>query len=167
MLKCKPGKEKDIVILLLRKFFDLRDKPGALEILSAFTRDGHNGYIYVEANRQLHVQQAIEKVTGIYAQTIKLVPVNEMVDCLTIKKRDVDLKIGGWVRIKKGRKYDGDLAQILEVGDGAEFIKIKIIPRIEYALTEKRKKSLQRPVQKFFSPDNVLEYLFFNLARNY
>jgi len=158
LAKCKQGKERDIVISLMRKCFDIEFSESPLQILSAFARESLNGYIYIEAEKQAHVQHAIDKLNGVYGQTLKLVPVNEMVDCLTIKKKDIDIKPGGWVRIKKGRKYNGDLAQILELMDSGETVKIKIIPRIDYlkdSRSEKRKKSQVRQAAKFFSPENV------------
>lgn len=100
------------MISLMRKCFDTENSDNPLQILSAFARESLNGYIYIEAEKQIHVQNAIDKLNGLYAQTLKLVPVNEMVDCLTIKKKDLDLKEGAWVRVKKGRKYNGDLAQV-------------------------------------------------------
>jgi transcription elongation factor SPT5 len=108
----KPGKERDVIFSLMAKAFatEMTDQP--MRILSAFSREGVLGYVYIEADKEAHVHQAIESVKTIYGRTLKLVPVNEMVDCLTIKKKDIEVKVGNWVRVKKGRKFNGDLAQV-------------------------------------------------------
>jgi transcription elongation factor SPT5 len=91
---------------------EMTDQP--MSILSAFSREGVVGYIYIEADKEAHVHHAIDNLKIIYGRTLKLVPVNEMVDCLTIKKKDVEVKDGNWVRVKKGRKFNGDLAQVCD-----------------------------------------------------
>lgn len=96
---------------LLRKYFDLEYGDHPLQILSVFSRNTLQGYFYVEAEKQSYVKDALLNVQGAYSK-IQLVPVGEMVDCLTIKKTDIELKPKQWVRIKKNRKYDGDLAQV-------------------------------------------------------
>ena len=82
------------------------------------------------------------------------------VDCLTIRKKDLDLRAGKWVRIKRG-KYEGDLAQIAELSDTDEVVSIKVVPRIEYnkvnELADKKRKKAMRPAPKLFSRDLVEE----------
>lgn len=96
----------------MRKYFDLEYTNHPLQILSTFCRESLQGYFYVEADKLAHVQQALENMNNVYLSKLQLVPVSEMVDCLNVKKKDIDLKTGAWVRIKKGRKYEGDLAQV-------------------------------------------------------
>ena len=131
-----------------------------LQILSAFARDSLQGYIYIEAEKQAHVQQAIDKMINVYGSKLQLVPVAEMVDCLTIKKKDLDLRPGKWVRFKRG-KYEGDLAQVAELSDTDDVVTIKIVPRVEYnksqELGDKKRKKAMRPAPKFFSRDLVEE----------
>lgn len=98
----------------MRKSFDTELSDNPVQVLSAFARESVVGYIYIEAEKQAHVLQAIDKLKSVYGNTLKLVPVNEMVDCVTIKKKDVEVKPGNWVRVKKGRKYNGDLAQVFK-----------------------------------------------------
>lgn len=56
LVRCKPGKERDIVLSLMRKIIDSEFKD-PIEILSAFERDSLPGYLYIEARRQAHVQK--------------------------------------------------------------------------------------------------------------
>jgi len=49
---------------------------------------------------------------GFYRTTLKLVPTEEMVDVLTVKKKEgPKVDPGSWVRIKRG-VYAGDLAEV-------------------------------------------------------
>ncbi len=112
LVRCKPGKERDIVYNLMRKFLDYQTRDRPIEIYSAFARESLQGYIYIEAEKQAHVQYAIDKMINVYGSKLHLVPVNEMVDCLNIKKKDLNLNPGTWVRIKRG-KYENDLAQVI------------------------------------------------------
>ncbi|KAJ3224135.1 transcription elongation factor spt5 [Clydaea vesicula] len=168
LVKCKIGKEKDTVFNIMRKYFDLLNTDRRIEIYSCFARESLPGYVYIEAEKQIHVNDAIQNCNTLYAtQKLQLVPVNEMVDCLTVKKRDVELKVGGWVRIKKGKKYSGDLAQIYDLaGDTGETAILKIIPRIDYTKGTQqneredpnlKRKKVARPAAKLFSPDFVLQ----------
>ena len=107
----QPGRERDIVLQVMRKFIEKQTSQRPLSIFSCFARDSLKGYIYVEAMQQAHVQEAIERMTGIYGSKLSLVPVKEMVDVLSVKKKDVPINLGSWVRIKRG-KYSGDLGQV-------------------------------------------------------
>jgi transcription elongation factor SPT5 len=53
----QPGKERDIIFSLMKRFFDRQYSDSPLEIYSVFARESLKGYIYVEARRQAHVQQ--------------------------------------------------------------------------------------------------------------
>lgn len=108
----------------MKKWFALEGTANEMLIMSVFHRDSLHGYIYVEAERQAHVASAIEKMTNVYGQKLTLVEVNEMVACLTIKKQDLDIQIGMWVRVRRG-KYDGDLAQVSAYID-SNFYRIRL-----------------------------------------
>jgi transcription elongation factor SPT5 len=100
------------VLTLMRRFLNLENTSKPLNIHSVFCRDGIPGYVYVEADRVEAVQEAIVGLQFIYARSIKIVPVNEMTQCLTIKSKEKELLINSWVRIKRG-KYAGDLGQVI------------------------------------------------------
>lgn len=138
-----------------------------MQIHSCFFRESIPGYIYVEAYQQAHVLSAVQGMANIYASKIRLVPVNEMVDCLTIKIKPAEIKIGAWVRMKRG-KYSGDLGQVLEVSEIGDTATIKLIPRLDMtkdsAASKRKKGGIDiRPPQKLFNPDDVKYDLFINI----
>ncbi|KAI8611142.1 hypothetical protein BC830DRAFT_1142403 [Chytriomyces sp. MP71] len=160
LVRCRQGYEKNLVIQLWRKFMD-NEATAKMNILSILTRENLPGYLYIEARDKKSVDFAIDKVTGIYAQTVKVIPVEDMVACLRIqKKQGVDVKEGGWVRVKKGR-YAGDLGKILEVLDGGAALRIKLIPRFDYNKDDhplragEKRKVTSIPPQKLFNPEHV------------
>jgi transcription elongation factor SPT5 len=143
--------------------FEFADKP--LQILSAFQRETLSGVIYVEARSQAAVQHACSGLIGVFmSRGVTLVPIEEMAALLTVKKKEVTLELGAWVRIKRG-KYAGDLAQIVDMTENGDEVGIRFIPRIELTPRDdvdgkKRKKGATltihaRPPQKFFNFEEV------------
>jgi transcription elongation factor SPT5 len=109
-----------------------------------------------------HVISAVQGMSNVYASKIRLVPVNEMVDCLTIKVKTTELKVGSWVRMKRG-KYAGDLGQVLEVSEIGDTATIKLIPRLDLSkdVSAKRKGGVDiRHPQKLFNINDVKYSLF-------
>ncbi|KAG9308343.1 hypothetical protein JVU11DRAFT_12109 [Chiua virens] len=168
-VKVKPGRERDIVFSLMRKAIDLEYTAQPLSILSAFERDSLPGMIYVEARSTQQVNQAIKGLVGVYpSRGITLVPIEEMASLLQIKKQDLTVTPGTWVRIKRG-KYQGDLAQVVDITENGEDIGLKFIPRIDLNPRDdtsvdgrKRKKvgaglSTMRPPQRFFNYEEVIK----------
>eukprot|EP00842_Homolaphlyctis_polyrhiza_P004843 jgi/Hompol1/535/HPOL_004495-RA len=163
LVRCKPGKEKDLVHQMMTKYEELEYSQNPLRILSVFARESLPGYFYIEAEKQAHVSEAIQGVINMYGSKLTLVPIHEMVDCLNIKTKDIGLKHGQWVRMKRG-KYDGDLAQICEVPEGGDTVIVKLIPRLDLAkgpkdlrtdVNGKRKKASEaRHPQKMFQPND-------------
>lgn len=155
---------------IMRKSIDLEYSPTPLEVFSAFQRDSLPGLIYVEARSVSHVEAAIKGLVGVYvSRGVHLVPIEEMSSLLKLKKKIVEIVPGSWVRIKRG-KYQGDLAQVIDITENGEEVGLKFIPRIDLAPKEdaidgkKRKKGVVtpasialvgRPVPKFFSHEEV------------
>lgn len=133
-------------------------------MLSAFFRDSLPGSIFVEAIQAAHVSQAIHGVMGVFMGTPPaLVPVEEMAPLLKIKKKDVQLNPGMWVRFKRG-KHTGDLAQVVDVDQITSGVAgIKFLPRIDLTAKEKRRDRLSgkalganvRPPARPFQIDEV------------
>jgi transcription elongation factor SPT5 len=86
---------------------------------------------------------------------------------LLVKKKVSILTPGTWVRIKRG-KYQGDLAQVIDVSENGEEAGLKFIPRIDLTPRDevvgpdgkKRKKGTAvnihtRPPQRFFNFEEV------------
>ncbi|KAH7036501.1 hypothetical protein BKA57DRAFT_540026 [Linnemannia elongata] len=130
MVRCKPGKEKDLVFSLMRKFFDTEYSAQPLEISAAFSRESLKGYVYIECMRQANVQAALNGLNNVFASKLTLVPIKEMTDVLKVRHKESDLRPGTWVRVKRG-KYAMDLAQILDIADSGDTAKVKLIPRLD------------------------------------
>ena len=153
----------------MRKAIDLEYTAQPLQISSAFQRDSLPGMIYVEARSAQQVNQACKGLVGVYpTRGITLVPIEEMASLLQIKKQDLTVTPGSWVRIKRG-KYQGDLAQVMDITENGEDVGLKFIPRIDLnprddagADGRKRKKatigtSNMRPPQRFFNYEEVVK----------
>jgi transcription elongation factor SPT5 len=167
----QPGREREIVFSLMRKAIDLQYSANPIHILSAFQRDSLPGMIYVEARSSQQVGKAVNGLVGVYpSRGFTLVPIEEMASLLQIKKQDVTVALGTWVRIRRG-KYQGDLAQVIDISsENGEDIGLKFIPRIdlnpkdETLIGGKRKKGTvigtstsMRPPQRFFNYEEVVK----------
>ncbi|KAG6868041.1 hypothetical protein C0993_008019 [Termitomyces sp. T159_Od127] len=167
----KPGRERDIVFSLMRKALDVEYTAKPLNILSAFQRDSLPGMIYVEARSSKQVNEACNGLVGVFpSRGITLVPIEEMASLLQIKKQDLTVTPGSWVRIRRG-KYAGDLAQVMDITENGEDVGLKFIPRIDLtprdegsldASGKKRKKPVAgasnlRPPQRLFNFEEVVK----------
>jgi transcription elongation factor SPT5 len=134
-------------------------------ILSAICFDSLKGYVYIEAFKEANVREAIQGISALRENSIKVVPISEMTHVFQYDKvQKVDIKPKQWVRIKSGI-YEGDLAQVILIEDPINKIYVRLIPRIpedqtaggtKYSLSEynkKLKKSI-KPRQKLFNPKN-------------
>ncbi|KAJ7594369.1 transcription elongation factor SPT5 [Mycena floridula] len=166
-VRVKPGRERDIVFSLMRKSIDLEYSAHPLQIISAFERDTLPGMIYIEATSSQQVLQACNGLVGVYpSRGVQLVPIEEMASLLQIKKKDVVVTPGSWVRLKRGL-YQGDLAQVIDINDDGESVGLKLIPRIDLNPRDdasiggvKRKRTTatsgaMRPPQRLFNFEEV------------
>ena len=121
--------------------------------------------IFVEAHHSASVSQAVSGIVGVFgSKPPQLVPVEEMAPLLKIKKKEVNLTPGMWVRLKRG-KYQGDLAQVTEVDQLTNgVVEVKFLPRIDLTPREKRRERAaggkglgiaQRPPAAPFQYDEV------------
>lgn len=134
-VKCKQGKEREIVFALMKRVEERAGTKNPLPIISALERKNIQGYIYVEARRQADVLAALEGVINAYPRSpITLVPIKEMPDLLRVMKSE-QLQPGGYVRIKRG-KYSNDLAQIDDVETNGLEASLRIVPRLDYGQNE-------------------------------
>ncbi|KAG6832190.1 hypothetical protein H0H87_002300 [Tephrocybe sp. NHM501043] len=130
-VRVRPGKERDIVFSLMRKSLDVEYTAKPLSILAAFQRDSLPGMIYVEARSAKQVSEACNGLVGVFpSRGITLVPIEEMASLLQIKKQDLTVTPGTWVRIRRG-KYAGDLAQVMDITENGEDVGLKFVPRID------------------------------------
>lgn len=152
---------------MIRKALDAEFTAKPIKVLSAFQRDNLHGMIYVEGGSAKDVKDATDGLYGVFKQPPVLVPIEEMPALLLVKKKVSVLTPGTWVRIKRG-KYQGDLAQVIDVSENGEEAGLKFIPRIDLTPRDevvgpdgkKRKKGIAvnihtRPPQRFFNFDEV------------
>ncbi|OQV17540.1 Transcription elongation factor SPT5 [Hypsibius exemplaris] len=170
MIKCKPGEERASCLHLMRKMVAHLTTGQPLHIVSAVVIDTVKGYIYVEAFKHSHVQEAVIGVSTLRfnAKNQRLIRISEMTDVLKIVKAVPRLKERQWVRIERGI-YKDDAAQVEFVDETASSISLRIIPRIDYAhLRDKHRFALEgkkapppkkdfRPAAKLFAPEQIKE----------
>ncbi|KXZ44189.1 hypothetical protein GPECTOR_71g550 [Gonium pectorale] len=167
LVTCKAGHEREAVVQLLQKAYTLAERGSPLRILSAVALDHLPGFIYVEAAKESHVMDAIRGLRTVYVgKGAKLVPLNEMVDAVTVnKKAKDDLARDTWVRIRGGL-YKDDLARVVDVDPVAGRATVKLLHRLDFAALanrteEQRKKNpfgrapTVRPVSKVFNPEEA------------
>lgn len=140
-------------------------KANPLQIISAFERTSLPGYVYVEARSKEAVINACANLIGIFRRDPILVPINEMAPLLQLKQKEVSITPGMWVRIKRG-KYQGDLAEVVDITDNGEEAGIRFVPRIDMNPNDpavdgksKRKRpatAVGRPPARPFNPEEVL-----------
>lgn len=179
-VRCKPGKEKELVRMILKKKLSLQHSKTPLEIFSAFQRDGFSGYIYIEARKQSAILQAIKGFANVYTQNMILVPIKEYSDLLRVNKsKEQELTPGTYVRIKRG-KYQGDLAVVENLLENGLEARLKIVPRLDYGksaalfaasnMDSKRKRpaynsAKNRPPPRLFSENDAIQHDQRNLQR--
>ncbi len=177
-VRCKYGKEKELVRAILKKKISLQHSAKPLEIYSCFQRDGFNGYIYIEARRPDAVEYAVRGLVNVYIQNKIMVPVKEYTDLLrAVKRNDVELVPGTYVRVKRG-KYTGDLAVVENLSENGLEAQLRLMPRLDYGKFnndengidgEKRKRPTHnakvRPQQRLFSEQEASQYDLKNLQR--
>ncbi|KAM3160524.1 Transcription elongation factor SPT5 [Lachancea thermotolerans] len=168
-VRCRPGREKEIVRKLLKKKFNLDKSMGnkKLKIMSIFQRDNYSGRIYIEAPKQSVIEKFTTGVPDIYPAQKLLIPVQELPLLLKPDKSDdVRLEEGSYVRIKRGI-YKGDLAVVDQISENNLEVLLKIVPRLDYGKNDeidadtntrkqKRPTFAQRPPPQLFNPTMAL-----------
>jgi transcription elongation factor SPT5 len=143
-VKCRPGKEREVLFSLLRKMEDAEGTKFPVPIVSAFEREAMQGYIYVEAYRQNDVLDALNGISNVYPRGPKiLVPIKEMPDLLNVVKSQ-EIVPGTWVRFKRG-KYQGDLAQVENVLSNGLEVRIRMVPRLDYGVNQDKNEEPSLP----------------------
>lgn len=157
------GKERDIALAIMNKFLDkegAEDQTQRLMIKSVVCPDHLKGHIYVEAEKDSHVRDAIKGVRDLFQWNLMIVPIKEMVDVLAVAKKVVTLNKGDWVRVKR-QTYKGDIAQVLAYDEGTGKTTIKIVPRISMPTeigkddSDEKRKRKTRPPARFFNPEEI------------
>ncbi|MBA0808458.1 hypothetical protein Gohar_024197 [Gossypium harknessii] len=160
MVKCAIGRERETAVCLMQKCID---KGSELQIRSVIALDHLKNYIYIEADKESHVREAVKGLRTMFAAKIMLVPIREMTDVLSVESKAADLSRDTWVRMKIGT-YKGDLAQVVDVDNVRQRVTVKLIPRIDLqALANKlegrevAKKKAFVPPPRFMNVDEARE----------
>jgi transcription elongation factor SPT5 len=152
-IKCAPGREFQLVRSIFLKHMAKQATGNTNSTLKSAFHNSSKGYIYVEAMSEVCAKDAIQGLRGLYFTTMTKVPVNEMTNVLRCTTDKVPLKVGQWVRVRRG-PFKGDLARVIDIFDGGERCFIMAVPRPDYTLmasdTKKNAKSTIRPSQKLF-----------------
>lgn len=132
-VRVKRNHERIAVVALLNKSIDFQRRGQPLSILSVTSSDSTEGYIFVEAFKEIHVRQACEGLHFMLHKYI-LVPTEEMPEVYANQKaRDSDLRPNQWVRIKNSSAYNGDVALVEDVSDNKVWL--RLIPRVDLSAT--------------------------------
>src|SRR5882762_3735668 len=158
---------------ILRHIVEVEKTRGnsVFQVKSAFARKMSPGYIYVEAPMIRDVIPACEGFVGYQGRfrDATLVSLNDSIALLNHQPPDLGLRVGSWVRIRRGHHAD-DLAYLyrLEAHSNKESLRtrglarVKVVPRIDKAAQDlekhlkpderplKRKRAAARPPQQFF-----------------
>ncbi|CAK9134254.1 unnamed protein product [Ilex paraguariensis] len=148
MVKCAIGHEREAAVCLMQKCID---KGTELQIRSAIALDHLKNYIYIEADKEAHVREAIKGMRNIYSAKVMLVPIKEMTDVLSVESKAVDLSRDTWVRMKIGT-YKGDLAKVVDVDNVRQRVTVKLIPRIDLQALASKLEGREVPKKKAFTP---------------
>ncbi|XP_010509782.1 PREDICTED: putative transcription elongation factor SPT5 homolog 2 [Camelina sativa] len=149
LVKCAIGREREVAVCLMQKSIDVESE---FKIRSAIALDHLQNYIYVEADKEAHVKEAIKGMRNIFAShKILLVPIKEMTDVLAVESKAIDLSRGTWVRMKLGI-YKGDLAQVVDVDNVRKRVRVKLIPRIDLQALANKLEGGENVKKKAFAP---------------
>ncbi|KAH7126697.1 transcription elongation factor spt5 [Dendryphion nanum] len=164
-IKCRPGKERDIIMAITKRIDDLTRTGQPVRVYSAFERGGTMmGYLYVEADAKQDMIEMIENIPNVFmGQQQIAIEVKERPDLLR-KRRRTPLEEGKFVRMIRPPLYKGDLAKVVEVHANGLECTVQLVPRLDYGLGDdanaaegsKRKRpmfgrAVERPPPKLFS----------------
>lgn len=148
MVKCAMGREREVAVCLMQKFID---KGSELQIRSVVALDHLKNFIYIEADKEAHVREAVKGLRNIFPSKITLVPIKEMTDVLSVETKAIDLSRDTWVRMKTGT-YKGDLAKVLDVDNVRQRVTVKLIPRIDLQVLANKLEGRDVAKKKAFVP---------------
>ena len=147
-VRVKKNFEKIAVMALLNKAMDFARQGKPLSILSVTSSDSTEGYIFVEAFKEIHVKEACGNLHFIFNSFI-LLPVEQMPSVYqNDKAKNNEIRTHQWVRIKAGGAYNQDVGLVEGIDDSKVWI--RLIPRIEPpgSVDKKAKAFFRRVPQK-------------------
>ena len=122
---------------------------------------GSKGYIYIEALAEPLAREAIQGLRGFFVSSFQKVPINQMTSLMSVKIEKKPLKMGQFVRVRRG-PLKGDLAKVIMLLEGASRAIIQAVPRPDYT---KEKKAVgagiaTRPPAVLFNPVIIIHPTF-------
>lgn len=139
-VRCKEGKEREVVLSIMKRVDERMGTKDELSITAAFERGGNEsvmkGFIYVETQRQTDILKALDGLMNVYPHSkLTLVDIKDMPELLRVTKTPT-LEPGAWVRLRRPPKYSGDLAQVLDVTENGLEARVRFIPRLDYGVRD-------------------------------
>jgi len=144
LIRCDPGTEDLMCLTLLQRYANKQGSDDPLFIHSAFTTPASKGYIYVEADKEVHVKRAIRGLRAIKWWKMQLLPITQMVSAVKFTDDVPTIRVGQWVRVKSG-VYRGDVGQVYQLTDQNTNVTVKLVPRVDYtAISEQMRTGAKR-----------------------
>ncbi|XP_021856898.2 putative transcription elongation factor SPT5 homolog 1 [Spinacia oleracea] len=129
LVKCLPGREREVAAFLMQKSLD---KDSKSHILSAIALDHLKSYIYVESYCEAHVTQACKGMRYVFARNVTMVPLKEMRNVLSVDpldSKEIHVSRGDWVRLKRSN-LKGELAKVVDVDTVKHKVIVKVTPKL-------------------------------------
>ena len=134
-VRVKRGLERQVCMSLINKSIDFAKKGHPLAILSATCTENVEGFIYIEAFKEIHVREAIKGLSAILGNKLDLVERAEMTSIYqntagaALERQRAQIKKHQWVRIKTGL-YFGDLGLVENTAPDNK-VWLRVIPRLD------------------------------------
>ena len=144
-VRVKRNFEKIAVMALLNKCIDFARKGNPLAILSVTSSESTEGWIFVEAFKEVHIKTACENL-HFCLNKYMLLPQEQMPSVYeNDRAKNNEVKKGQWIRIKNSGVYNGDIGLVEGTEESKVFV--RLIPRIDLSSSanEKGKKFIRIP----------------------
>lgn len=142
----------------MNKFLCLKDSQNRISLYSVNALDKFQGVIFIEADKEINVKEAVKGMGLIHENKIRIVPLREVIKVFTPDvQRDVKVDIDQWIRIKIGKLYGGDLGRIAEIIEGTSKVIVRLIPRLSPEDKENTFSTRYRFAKRFFDPTEFKE----------
>jgi len=111
-VRVKKNYEKIAVMALLNKSIDFAKQAKPLSIISVTSSDSTEGFIFVEAFKEIHVKEACANLHFVF-NSYTLLPTEQMTSVYqNDKAKSNSVEKRQWVRIKQGGAYNMDIALV-------------------------------------------------------
>ena len=148
-VKCTNGNEFQLVRSILLRHIDHQMKGGRKSTLKSAFHSSSKGFVYIEAFSEVCAKAAIMGLRGLYVTSFTKVNIPEMTQVLNASVKKTPLRVGQWVRLRRG-PLKGDLARVIELMEGGDRAFVMAIPRADYSSHTGTNKSTVKPPQKMF-----------------